>query len=67
MEKLQLKWKGLYYIHQPCANGAYKIRTIDGKVLKSPVNGCLLTIYFDRQNWEPMITIENYTIVKLHN
>ena len=55
--KLQPKWKGPYYIHQPCANGSYKIRTIEGKVLKSAVNGSLLKKYFDRQNWEPIIMI----------
>ena len=55
--KLQPKWKGPYYIHQPCANGSYKIRTIDGKVLKSAVNGSLLKVYHDRQNWEPMVTV----------
>ena len=57
--KLQPKWKGPYYVHQPGANGAYKIRTMDGKVLKSAVNGSLLKMYFDRQNWEPIIAIEN--------
>ena len=56
--KLQPKWKGPYYIHQVGINGAYKLRTIEGKVLKSPVNGSLLKEYHDRQHWEPMIVID---------
>lgn len=55
--KLDPKWKGPYYIHQVLLNGAYKLRTTDGKVLVTPVNGTLLKLYHDRQNWEPMIVI----------
>jgi len=45
--KLLPKWKGPYFIHEVQLNGSYKIRTIDGKVLKSPVNGCYLKRYFE--------------------
>ena len=45
--KLLPKWKGPYFIHDKQSNGAYKIRTQDGKVLKSPVNGTLLKLYFE--------------------
>ena len=55
--KLNPKWKGPYYIHQVGEKGAYKLRTIDGKVLRTPVNGSLLKLYYDRQNWEPIIVV----------
>lgn len=55
--KLDPKWKGPYYIHQVLLNGSYKLRTMDGKVLTTPVNGALLKMYYDRQHWEPMIMI----------
>ncbi|GET57239.1 putative integrase core domain protein [Rhizophagus irregularis DAOM 181602=DAOM 197198] len=55
--KLNPKWKGPYYIHQVGEKGAYKLRTIDGKVLQTPVNGSLLKLYHDRQNWEPIIVV----------
>ncbi|GET57624.1 putative integrase core domain protein [Rhizophagus irregularis DAOM 181602=DAOM 197198] len=55
--KLNPKWKGPYYIHQVGEKGAYKLRTIDGKVLRTPVNGSLLKLYHDRQNWEPIIVV----------
>jgi hypothetical protein len=44
--KLLPKWKGPYFIHEVHTNGSYKLRTIDGKLLKTPVNGCFLKIYF---------------------
>src|SRR5436305_13623854 len=34
--KLSQKWKGPYYIHDIIGKGAYKLRTIDGKVLRTP-------------------------------
>ncbi|CAI2193728.1 7836_t:CDS:2, partial [Funneliformis geosporum] len=40
--KLDQKWKGPYYIHQLLLNGSYKIRELDGRVLRTPVNGDLL-------------------------
>ena len=46
--KLDPKWKGPYYIHNIIGNGAYKIRELNGKVLKTPVNGSLLKIYINR-------------------
>jgi hypothetical protein len=45
--KLDQKWKGPYYIHQLLINGSYKIREIDGRVFRTPVNGDLLKIYKD--------------------
>jgi hypothetical protein len=49
--KFDQKWKGPYYIHEVLPNGAYKLRTVEGNVLTSPINGNLLKEYFDRQIW----------------
>ena len=50
--KLDPKWKGPYYIHDIIGNGAYKIRELNGKVLKTSVNGSLLKIYINRVDIE---------------
>ncbi|CAI2201135.1 1738_t:CDS:1, partial [Funneliformis geosporum] len=42
LEKLDQKWKGPYYIHQLLLNRSYKIRELDGRVLRTPINGDLL-------------------------
>jgi hypothetical protein len=55
--KLDPKWKGPYYIHEVLLNGSYKLRSMEGRVLLTPVNGNLLKLYYDRQQWEPMITV----------
>jgi len=60
--KLNPKWKGLYYIHQVLLNGSYKLRTIEGNVLRTPVNGNLLKMYFDRQHWEPQLVINTLNV-----
>ncbi|GES74526.1 protein NYNRIN-like [Rhizophagus clarus] len=44
------KWKGPYLIHDIQDNNVYKIKTLDGKVFKTPVNGTLLKIYYDRKD-----------------
>ena len=36
--KLAPKWKGLYYIYDKIGKGAYKLRTLDGKVLEASHN-----------------------------
>lgn len=46
--KLELKWKGPYIIHHIIGNGAYKLKTPEGLVLKTPVNGALLKMYHNR-------------------
>jgi hypothetical protein len=43
--KLQPKWKGPFTIHNVIGNGAYKLQTIDGRILRSSVNGRFLQIY----------------------
>jgi hypothetical protein len=47
-EKLNLKWKGPYYIHDVLISGSHKLRNLQGHVLITPVNG---NLYYDRQNW----------------
>jgi hypothetical protein len=56
--KLNPKWKGPYYIHDCLHQGVYKLRTLDGKVLQTPLNGSLLKKYHERSTWVPQITIE---------
>jgi hypothetical protein len=48
--KLDPKWKGPYYIHDIIGNGAYKIRQLDERLLKAPVNGSLLKKYISRDD-----------------
>lgn len=48
-KKLEERWNGPYYIHEILGNGAYKIRTLDGKILKVPVNSERLKMYHQRQ------------------
>src|ERR1700743_1289594 len=44
--KLSQNWKGPYYIHQVYGKGAYKIKTLDGKILKNTHNIRNLKRYF---------------------
>ena len=46
--KLDDKWSGPYLIHQVMLNGSYKIKTMEGQVLKAPTNGIYLKLYYDR-------------------
>jgi hypothetical protein len=55
--KLDEKWKGPYYIHEELLNGSYKIKELNGKILRTPVNGELLKKYNDRENFEPIVVI----------
>jgi hypothetical protein len=32
-------------------NNVYKIKVLDGKVFKTPVNGTLLKLYYDRKDY----------------
>jgi len=47
-KKLEERWKGPYYIHDKIGNGVYKLRTIDGKVLKTPINSERIKLYNQR-------------------
>jgi hypothetical protein len=55
--KLSENWKGPYYIHEILLNGSYKIKEIDGRILKVPVNGKWLKKYNGRESWEPMLVV----------
>jgi hypothetical protein len=55
--KLDPKWKGPYYIHDLIYSGVYKLRTLDRKVLRTPINGSLLKLYNERDKWVPQIAI----------
>ena len=55
--KLEEKWKGPYYIHEVLLNGAYKIKELNGKILKTPVNGEWLKTYYSREGFEPLVVI----------
>jgi sporulation protein YlmC with PRC-barrel domain len=55
--KLSPKWKGPYYIHNTSGNGTYKLRTMDGKILKAPYNIKLLKKYYDRRDRQPVIYV----------
>ena len=55
--KLDEKWKGPYYIHLVQPHGIYKLRTLEGQVLKTPFNGKLLKHYYDKEQWTPQIVI----------
>ena len=55
--KLSSKWKGPYYIHEIIGKGAYKLRTLDGKVLKTSHNIKYLKKYFDQRDNLPLIFV----------
>jgi len=55
--KLSSKWKGPYYIHEIIGRGAYKLRTLGGKVLKTPHNIKHLKKYYDQQEVTPLIFV----------
>jgi len=55
--KLEEKWKGPYYIHEVMLKGSYKIKEMDGRIFKTPVNGELLKKYYSRENFEPFVVI----------
>jgi hypothetical protein len=55
--KLDEKWKGPYFIHEVLLNGSYKLKELEGKVLKTPVSGELLKEYYSRESFEPLIVV----------
>ena len=57
-EKFAQKWKDPFYIHQVFDKGAYKLRTMDGKILKNPYNGDHLKRYIEDNSLEPVIVIQ---------
>ena len=55
--KLSQNWKGPYYIYEVYGKGAYKIKTLDGKIIKATQNVKNLKKYFDRGDNLPRIFI----------
>ncbi|GET50176.1 putative integrase core domain protein [Rhizophagus irregularis DAOM 181602=DAOM 197198] len=47
--KLNDKWSELYLIHEILLNEFYKLKELDGKILRNPTNGELLKKYFMRK------------------
>ena len=58
--KFQPKWVGPYTVYKVYANGAYKLRSMDGQVLKSSTNGNDLRKYNIRELPEPIVVIEQF-------
>jgi Integrase zinc binding domain/Integrase core domain len=58
-EKFSQKWKGPFYIHEKFDKGTYRLRTMDGKLLKNPYNGDHLKRYIEDNKLEPIIVIQN--------
>ena len=55
--KLEEKWKGPYYIYEIVSKGSYRLKDMNGKILKTSVNGELLKEYFSQEKFEPMVVI----------
>ena len=51
------KWKGHYFIYHKIAQDIYKLRTMEGQILETPINAYLLKKYYSRQSWDPVIII----------
>jgi len=55
--KLEEKWKGPYYINETLPNDAYKLKEMNGKILKVSVNGELLKRYYSRENFDVFVVV----------
>ena len=56
--KLQQKRKGPYWIVECLPHGAYRIRDEHG-TLRNPVNGKWLSLFDNKQTWEPIVVIDD--------
>jgi hypothetical protein len=54
--KLENKWIGPYFIHNALKNNVYKLRTLDGKLVKHVIHGNRLKLYHERR-LEPVVLI----------
>ena len=50
------KWAGLYFVHNVLENNVYKLRTLEGRLVKNVVHENRLKIYREMQ-LEPVIFI----------
>ena len=55
--KLQEKWIGPYFIHKVFDNNIYKLRNMNGKLVKNLINGNRLKIYYEEE-LKPMVLID---------
>ena len=55
--KLEDKWIGPYFIHNVLENNVYKLRTIEGRLVKNVVHGNRLKEYKEMQ-LEPIVLID---------
>src|SRR6266487_889492 len=56
--KFQVKWVGPYTVYKVYRNGAYKLYSMDGQVMKSSTNGCDLRKYNIHELPELVVVIE---------
>ena len=56
--KFEPKWKGPYIIHQVLDKGAYKIKILEGKILKHEAHGNHLKKFHEKPSLIPMVIIE---------
>jgi transposase InsO family protein len=56
--KLENKWIGPYYIHDVLKNNVYKLRTLEGKLVKNVIHGNRLKLYHEKKLM-PVVLIEN--------
>ena len=56
--KLKAKWAGPYFIHEVYEKSNYKLRALNGKLLKNSVHGNRLKRYFE-EILEPWVMIED--------
>ena len=57
--KFEDKRFGPFLIHEKLDNGAYKLRTIEGKILQKYYNSDRLAKYHEPQTWEPVVVIDS--------
>ena len=55
--KLESQWIGPYYIHNVLEQNVYKLRNMNGKLVKGVIHGNRLKLYHE-QHLEPMVLIE---------
>ena len=56
--KFQVKWVGPYTVYKVYRNGAYKLHSMDGQIMKSSTNGCNLQKYNICELPKPVVVIE---------
>ena len=59
LAKFEDKRFGPFLIHEKLDNGAYKLRTIEGKILQKYYNSDRLAKYYEPQAWEPVVVIDS--------